>query len=189
MSTDLLASSADTWTDHADDQPVVDPRLRPPTGATTRERVAAWRVRHHLRRQEADRVYEGSRNPVRGWPVAGDRVVMRFFLDLIRERRRSFVALITLNALAAGAGLVVPALLGDLVDRTVEQEGAGLDGLAVLVIVVVCTQALFTFLAQWNSTLFGQDLLASAREYVVRVILRLPLGQVESASTGDLVTR
>ena len=35
----------------------------------------------------------------------------------------------------------------------------------------------------------GVDLLASAREYIVRTILRLPLGQVESASTGDLVTR
>ena len=55
--------------------------------------------------------------------------------------------------------------------------------------VVVCAQAFFTFLAQRTSTLFGQDLLASAREYIVRTILRLPLGQVESASTGDLVTR
>ena len=50
-------------------------------------------------------------------------------------------------------------------------------------------QALFTFLGQRTSTLFGQDLLASAREYIVRTILRLPLGQVEGASTGDLVTR
>jgi ABC-type multidrug transport system fused ATPase/permease subunit len=185
----LLLSSAATWSDHANDEPTVDPRLRPPVDATYSERFAAWRMRHHLRRLEAERIYDGSRNPERGWPVAGDRVVLRFFVTLIKERRRMFVALITLNALAAGAGLVVPALLGELVDRTVDQGGAGLDGLALLVIVVVCTQALFTFLAQWNSTLFGQDLLASAREYVVRVILRLPLGQVESASTGDLVTR
>jgi ABC-type multidrug transport system fused ATPase/permease subunit len=39
------------------------------------------------------------------------------------------------------------------------------------------------------SVLFGQDLLAEAREYVVRTVLGLPLGRVESASTGDLVTR
>ena len=39
------------------------------------------------------------------------------------------------------------------------------------------------------STLFGQDLLAAAREYIVATVLRLPLGKVESASSGDLVTR
>ena len=189
MTTDLLSTSAATWSDHSGDEPTVDPRLQPPHDATPAERLAAWRMRHHLRRREADRVYEGSRNPARGWPVADDRAVLRFFRSLIRERRGIFVALVALNALAAGAGLVVPRLLGELVDRTVQRAGAGLDGLALLVVAVVCTQAVLTFLAQRTSTLFGQDLLASAREYVVRVILRLPLGQVESASTGDLVTR
>ena len=189
MISDLLATSADTWSDHTDDPPAVDPRLRPPRDARMRERLAAWRLRHHLRREEADRVYLGSRHPERGWPVAGDRAVLAFFRDLIRERRRMCVALIVLNALAAGAGLVVPRLLGDLVDLTVEQDGAGLDALAWLVVGVVVAQAFLTYFAQRTSTLFGQDLLASAREYVVRVVLRLPLGQVESASTGDLVTR
>ncbi|QZY30729.1 ABC transporter ATP-binding protein/permease [Nocardioides coralli] len=146
-------------------------------------------MRHHLRRQEAEQVYEDSRNPERGWPVADDRAVLAFARQLISERRRTFVALVALNALAAGAALVVPRLLGNLVDRTVEGAGSGLGTLALVVVAVVCAQALFTFFAQWVSTLFGQDLLASAREYVVRVILRLPLGQVESASTGDLVTR
>ncbi len=50
-------------------------------------------------------------------------------------------------------------------------------------------QALLTFLALLTSAVFGQDLLAAAREYVVRTVLRLPLGRVESASSGDLVTR
>ena len=54
---------------------------------------------------------------------------------------------------------------------------------------VVLLQALFTFGAQRTSTHFGQDLLASAREYIVGTILRLPVGRVEGASTGDLVTR
>ena len=189
MSSDLLDTSAATWSDHTTDPPVVDPRLRPQSEAPAGERLTAWRLRHHLRREEADRVYLASRNPERGWPVAGDRAVLAFFVELIRERRGIFVTLVVLNALAAAAGLVVPALLGDLVDRTVDQDGAGLDALAWLVVGVVVAQAVLTFFAQRTSTLFGQDLLASAREYVVRVILRLPLGQVESASTGDLVTR
>ncbi|MFC6288059.1 ABC transporter ATP-binding protein [Nocardioides sp. GCM10027113] len=185
----LLASSAETWDHHLDDAPAVDPRLRPPRDAGTTERLAAWRLRHHLRREEAERVYDASRNPVRGWPVADDQAVLRFFRSLIASRRRMFLALVVLNALAAGTGLVVPRLLGVLVDRTVDEAGRGLNTLALLVVGVVLAQALFTFLAQRTSTLFGQDLLASAREYIVRTILRLPVGQVESASTGDLVTR
>ena len=189
MTTDLLGTSAATWADHRDDSPVVDPRLLPPVGAPMAERLRAWRLRHHLRRQQADRVYESSRHPERGWPVAGDRAVLGFAKRLIAERRRAFAALVVLNALTAATALVVPRLLGDLVDRTVEANGAGLDHVALLVVGVVITQALFTFFAQRTSTLFGQDLLASAREYIVETILRLPLGQVESASTGDLVTR
>ena len=50
-------------------------------------------------------------------------------------------------------------------------------------------QAILTFFALWMSVIFGQDLLSEAREYVVRTVLGLPLGRVESASTGDLVTR
>ena len=184
----LLSSSAETWSDHTDEAPVVDPRLVPPRDATAGERFAAWRLRHHLRREEADQVYEATRNPARGWPVAGDRVVFRFFGTLISERRGMVTALVVLNALAAGLGLVVPELLGDLVNLTVEGSG-GLDRLALTVVAVVLAQSLATFLAQRTSTVFGQDLLASAREYIVRTILRLPVGKVESASTGDLVTR
>jgi ABC-type multidrug transport system fused ATPase/permease subunit len=100
-------------------------------------------------------------------------------------------ALLVLHALAALAGLVVPRILGSLVD----QASAGgtlantLNGLALAVAGVVVLQAILTFFALWMSTLFGQDLLSEAREYVVRTVLGLPLGKVESASTGDLVTR
>ena len=50
-------------------------------------------------------------------------------------------------------------------------------------------QALLTFCALRMSVLFGQDVLAEAREYIVRTVLGLPLGRVEGASSGDLVTR
>ena len=58
-----------------------------------------------------------------------------------------------------------------------------------MIVGVVCLQAVLTFLAQGTSTIFGQDLLSSAREFIVGTVLRLPLGRVEGASTGDLVTR
>jgi ABC-type multidrug transport system fused ATPase/permease subunit len=100
-------------------------------------------------------------------------------------------ALLVLHALAALAGLVVPRILGSLVDQASAGGtlAATLNGLALAVAGVVVLQAILTFFALWMSTLFGQDLLSEAREYVVRTVLGLPLGKVESASTGDLVTR
>lgn len=190
--TDLLHDSADTWQERSVTAPAVPSELRPPPAdASLRERVAAFWRRHELRRTRADQVYAASRSPDRGWPVADHSAVFVFFKSLIRQRRASFAWLVLLNALAAVAALVVPRLLGELVNRTADGLGSlsELNGLALLIVGVVVAQAGLTFLAQRTSTLFGQDLLSSAREFIVRTILRLPLGQVESASTGDLVTR
>ena len=104
---------------------------------------------------------------------------------------RGGAALLVLHALAAIAGLVVPRILGELVDQAAAPGtlAATLNGLALAVAGVVVVQALMTFLALRTSAVFGQDVLAEAREYVVRTVLGLPLGRVESASSGDLVTR
>ncbi len=187
--TDLLATSPQTWRDRRLDAPVIPPELVPPVDATLKERNAALWARHDLRRQRAEQVYAASRNPERGWPVSGNRAVLSFFRDLLGSRRGTFIALVVFNALAAATGLVVPRLLGELVNTTVDGGGLPLNDLALVIIGVVVLQSAFTFVAQRTSTLFGQDLLSTAREYIVRTILRLPLGAVESASTGDLVTR
>ncbi|HLR58552.1 MAG TPA: ABC transporter ATP-binding protein, partial [Beutenbergiaceae bacterium] len=94
---------------------------------------------------------------------------------------------ISTNAAAALAGLIVPRLLGDLVDTV--RGGGATTSLVTAAIIVVLLQTAFTFSARGAAAVLGQGVLAEAREYVVRTILRLPLGRVESASTGDLVTR
>jgi ABC-type multidrug transport system fused ATPase/permease subunit len=189
---DPLETSRDTWRDHGVVDPVIPPELVPPVGVSRRERVSALHRRHLLREQRARDTYAASRNPDRGWPVADNHVVMAFFRGLLRARKGIFAQLLVLNALAAATALVVPRLLGNLIN-TVQAGGPGvsaaLNRLAVVIVVVVITQALLTFLAQRISTIFGQDLLSTAREYIVRTVLRLPLGRVEGASTGDLVTR
>jgi ABC-type multidrug transport system fused ATPase/permease subunit len=188
---DLLATSAATWQDRSLSAPAVPPELSPPPrGTAAGPRLEALRTRHRLRRERAERVYADSRSPVRGWPVAGEREVVRFVASLVRERRRAFAALVALNAMAAVAALAVPRLLGELIDRvTAPGATTELGSLALVIVAVVVVQAAFTFAGQVASTLFGQDLLASMREYVVHTILRLPLSRVEGASTGDLVTR
>lgn len=188
---DLLSTSAATWRDISLDPPVLPPELTtPPSDAPAITHIRAMRDRHRVRRERAERVYADSRNPARGWPVADERAVMRFVVRMIRERRWSFIALVVLNALAAGAALAVPPLLGQLIDRvTGPGPAADLGSLALTIVAVVVAQSVFTFAGQITSTLFGQNLLASMREYVVETILRLPLSRVEGASTGDLVTR
>ena len=85
MTTDLLATSAETWRDRSADPPVIPDALRPPAHGGPRERNRALWQRHDLRRQRAEEVYAASRNPVRGWPVSGNRAVLAFFGDLVRE--------------------------------------------------------------------------------------------------------
>ena len=99
--------------------------------------------------------------------------------------------LLVLHALAAIAGLTVPRILGALVDDAAAPGTpvSRLTSLGLAVGAVVVMQAVLTFGALLASTVLGQDVLAGAREHIVRTVLRLPLGRVESASSGDLVTR
>ena len=191
MTSDLLDTSAATWRDHAGDPPRRRPALASRARRPARAQPRPGGCATTCAAQEAERVYMASRNPERGWP--GRRRPRRpRLLPRPVARRRSAPSRCSSCSTRSppAAALVVPRLLGDLVDRTVDAGGGDRPRRARLAVVgVVVVQALFTFFAQWTSTLFGQDLLASAREYIVRAILRLPLGQVESASTGDLVTR
>jgi len=190
LSEAVLAGSADTWRDRGTAEPAVPPELIPPTSGTTRERLAAWRARHLLRTDRAQRYFAASRNPENGLPVAEGRAVVHFLRGLLTNRKRGLAALIGLNVLAAVTGLLGPRLLGALVNSTANGTTMGhVNALALAVLGVVLVQSLFVFAANISSAVFGQDLLAAAREYVVRAVLRLPLGTVEKASTGDLVTR
>jgi ABC-type multidrug transport system fused ATPase/permease subunit len=194
LASDPLVTSAETWRDRGPAEPPVPAALVPPQGVGRRERASALRRRHLLRERRAQETYAASRSPERGWPVADNRVVLAFFRGLLAQRKRAVFWLVALNALAAGTALVVPRLLGNLVNRTDAggnraEQISQLNHLALLIVGVVCAQALLTFLAQRISTIFGQDLLSSAREFIVTTVLRLPLGRVEGASTGDLVTR
>ena len=193
---DLALESARTW-DTPPQPPVVPDELRPPTEASIQQRVVALRRRHLLRERRAHEFIAETMSSRKGLPIADNRHVFRFIAALLKERRPLVIAVVLGNALAAAAGLLVPRLLGDLVDSTVADVAAGrqdaalvaANSMAVLVAGIVLVHGLLTFAAQVTSTFLGQDLLASAREYVVRAILRLPLSRVESASSGDLVTR
>lgn len=187
---ELLPGSAQTWQESASPPPIPETLRRPHTGGPG-QRLRAWRRRHLLREQRARDEYQASRNPERGLPVAGARAAWDFVKTLMAKRRTLVVGVLVLHALAAIAGLVVPRVLGHLVDVASTQGVlvTTLNALALTVAGVVLLQSLLTFAARCSAAVFGQDLLAEAREFVVHTVLGLPLGTVERASTGDLVTR
>src|SRR4051794_41770304 len=60
-----------------------------------------------------------------GLPTADSRRVVRFIGGLLSHQRPLVVAVVLANGLAATAGLLVPRLLGTLVDSTVADVEAG----------------------------------------------------------------
>ena len=189
------ADSARTWRAVGGDPDAIPEQLRPPAPGSVplRERHRRLWQRHALRRTRAQDYLATSMDPARGLPVATPRTVVDYLGGLLRSRA-GLVVLVTLaNALAAAAGLAVPLLLGRLVDEVVQARGAPagsvVTGFVLVVTGVLVAQAVLTYLAKWLAALLGQGVLAQAREHVIRAVLRLPLGTVESASTGDLVTR
>ncbi|CAI9402472.1 ABC transporter ATP-binding protein [Aestuariimicrobium sp. T2.26MG-19.2B] len=187
-----LVDSAETWLDHTGDDTRVDPSLDTDHRGSAVERLTAWRARHRMRRQLAEAVLARQRNPDRGLPVASNERVFAFLRTLVASRRRTIIALITFSLLAAVAGLIVPRILGGVVDRVTGGDptlASSLNGICLAAAGVVLVQGALTYLTRLITTVFGQDLLSSAREEVVRTVLRLPLSRVETAGTGDLVTR
>ncbi len=172
-------------------EPAVPASLRPPRSGRPAARLQAWQRRHAIRERRAFAFAAGARRPVGGLPVASRAAVFAFLGRLLRARPSRVVMLVLLHAFAAVAGLVVPRVLGLLVDRAASEgtTRAVIDGLAVAVAGVVLAQTALNFLARRASVTFGEELLAESREEIVDTVLGLPLGRVEEASSGDLVTR
>lgn len=185
--------SATTWTDHQGEPTRLPPELRPEYREQSFwQRVNGYGRREQLRSQWAQQIYADRKDPDKGLPVADNKEVFAFLRELIAKRRGLAVALLIFNILAALAGLLVPRRLGDIVDGVTEIGASFADQLPSLVAIVaalVVAQALLNFAARRVSTIFGQGILAEAREQIMRTVLRLPLSRVESAATGDLVTR
>ncbi|MFE6492324.1 ABC transporter ATP-binding protein [Streptomyces sp. NPDC057748] len=123
-------------------------------------------------------------------PIAEPSRTLRAALRLIRLDGRVFAAMIGLNALAAGAGLVGPWLLGRIVDEVGAGAGvAAVDRLALTLLVFAVAQLLLVRWAGCVGHRFGERTLARIREKFADRTLALPARVVERAGTGDLLTR
>jgi ATP-binding cassette subfamily C protein len=123
-------------------------------------------------------------------PVAEPADVRRAAVRLIRADGRAFAAVLGLNALAAGAGLAGPWLLGRIIDDV--RAGGGVhvvDRLALGILLCALAQLLLARWARYVGHRFGERTLARVREEFVDRTLALPASVVERAGTGDLTAR
>jgi len=123
-------------------------------------------------------------------PIAEPAQVRRAAARLIRADRRAFAGMLVLNALAAGAGLVGPWLLGRIINEV--RAGGGVstvDRLALAIGLFALAQFVLTRYAGLVAYRFGERTAARVREQFVDRALALPASVVEHAGTGDLTTR
>lgn len=123
-------------------------------------------------------------------PIAGTRDVRRYAVSLAKRHPRMLIATISLHALAAVAGLAAPRLLGSLVEAV--EKGTSTQHVDKVVLALagfLVLQTLLTRQARFLSQSLGEEVLAELREDFVDHTLALPVGVVESAGSGDLLTR
>ncbi|WBQ06517.1 ABC transporter ATP-binding protein [Kribbella sp. CA-293567] len=123
-------------------------------------------------------------------PVASTAEVRRHARRLARRHPRALITAMGLHALAAISGLAAPRLIGTLVEDVQNGTTASKVNQVILVIAVfVIAQSLLTRWARVRSFALGEQVLAELREEFVDNALALPIGTVERAGTGDLLSR
>jgi ATP-binding cassette subfamily C protein len=123
-------------------------------------------------------------------PLADKREVRTWIWAVAVANKWSFAAMMSLFGAATLVGLVGPQLLGHLVDAVVAGTGTWrIDVTAMIFVGVLLVHALLRRQARFRAAVFGERLLAEAREGMVRHVVQLPLSTVEAAGTGDLLSR
>jgi len=124
-------------------------------------------------------------------PVSSPASVRRYVVSMLRSERRGLTALLLIQGVATLAGLVGPRVLGSLVDVVADHHGTASTVFVAVGIFAgaLLVQAELTRIAAFRAAVLGERLLADLRDRFVSGVLKLPLGVVERAGTGDLLTR
>ena len=123
-------------------------------------------------------------------PVADPPAVRRHVAGLLKRHRGTFTAVILLNSVAALAALVGPQVLGKIVQGVTEGLTSGeVNKLTMIFVAALVVQTIFTRWARLRAAVLGEWILADLREDLIKRAVGLPLGVVERAGTGDLVSR
>jgi ABC-type multidrug transport system fused ATPase/permease subunit len=123
-------------------------------------------------------------------PVAGTAQVRTHARAIARRHRRGLAGTVGLHAASALAALAAPALLGEIVDSVRHGTTPGhVDRVALALLAALVAHVVLERSARMASYALGERVLAELREEFLDRVLALPLGTVERAGTGDLLTR
>ncbi|WP_298518169.1 ABC transporter ATP-binding protein [uncultured Nocardioides sp.] len=123
-------------------------------------------------------------------PVADSRSLRRYVRALARRHPRLLWTSLVLHVGAALAALAAPRLIGDLVEAVEDGTTVGhVDRILLVLAGFLVVQTVLTRYARLTSQVLGEQVLAELREDFVSNALALPVGVVESAGSGDLLTR
>jgi ABC-type multidrug transport system fused ATPase/permease subunit len=123
-------------------------------------------------------------------PVANGAQVRAYAVRLARRHPRALGASLALYAAAAVAGLAVPPLLGNLVESVQQGTTRGhVDRIALLLASSVIAATALTWWSRRISLVLAERVFADLREDFLEQVVALPLGTVERAGAGDLLSR
>ena len=123
----------------------------------------------------------------RGKTSEGPRATFAQLLPYLFEHKRTLAVVIVLSILSAGASLIQPLLVGQVITRV----QAGLD-LGLLIWALVGFVILASLISGWQHYLLqrtGTAVVYSSRRRLVARILHLPISEFDARRTGDLVSR
>jgi subfamily B ATP-binding cassette protein MsbA len=94
---------------------------------------------------------------------------------------------------ASGLGLVYPRVTGTLVDTALAestlQDMSRIDNIALLLLAVFVTQAVFSYLRIYFLAAMGEGVVADLRQAVYRHIMTLPVKFFDTRKTGEITSR
>jgi ABC-type multidrug transport system fused ATPase/permease subunit len=123
-------------------------------------------------------------------PIASDATIRREFGGLLLSHRRGFLLVIIFNAIAVGAELVAPRVLGGVVQGLTEDPASvNITRAGLIVLAAIAVMTVFARITQMKASVLGESILATLRERFITRTTLLPPGVVERAGTGELLTR
>ncbi len=122
-------------------------------------------------------------------PIASGRSSWRHLRPLLGERRTFIAGAIALQLVASAAALVGPQLLEGIINTTRGLTDAHIDVVVLLFAGALGVQTVCTAAARAFGAVTGEHVLARLREQFITTVLAIPIGVVERAGTGDLMTR
>jgi ATP-binding cassette subfamily B protein len=112
---------------------------------------------------------------------------MRQLLPFLFEHKRVLIVVAILSVLGAGATLVQPLLVGQIIERV--QTEVSLGALVWLLVGFVIVSSIISGYQHYLLQRTGTAVVYSSRRKLISRILHLPISEFDARRTGDLVSR